>query len=115
MPELNLEIPVEKDDVIEINSSLAADYRSYNDIGDVFYIEYKIDSGTIKQTVTLGKITGGDNNQETAAGNLYTPIQMEAAGTLTLSIKITTKSNARRKFLANHCGILAKLLRKPAL
>lgn len=113
LSEIDLEIPVEAGDIIETNSSLAADYSSYNDIGDVFYIEYKVDAGSIKKTATLGKITGGDNNQETAAGNLYTPILMESAGTLTLSVKITTKTNASRKFLAAHCGMLAKLLRKP--
>ena len=113
LSEIDLEIPVEAGDIIETNSSLAADYSTYNDIGDVFFIQYKVDAGAIKETVTLGKITGGDNNQETAAGNLYTPILMESAGTLTLSVKITTKTNASRKFLASHCGILVKLLRKP--
>lgn len=114
LPELNLEIKVLQGDVLEVNSSLAADYAFYNDIGDVFNIEYKIGSGTTQNTITLGKIIGGDNNLETAAGNLYTPIQMNTSGTVTLSFSITTKTNSARTFLANHCGILAKLLRAPS-
>ena len=109
---LALSFDVLANDIIEVNSSLSADYVSYNHIGDTFSILYKIGSGEPEVTIPLGSIIGGNNNQETAAGSLYTPFLVTTTGTITITFDIATKVNNARTFLKSHCGILAKIVRK---
>lgn len=108
--EISLTVDVLQNDILEVNTTITCDYTAYNDIGDSFSMFFNI-GGNRYAAVPIGNITGGDNNLETAYGNLYTPFLVPDSGSCLIEAQITTRTSNQRAFIGGHSGMLAKIVR----
>ena len=109
--QLELTIPCLANDILEINTSIGANYLAYNDIGDNIAITYTIDAGAVTTTVPRAYIAGGDNSLEVAHGNLYTPLLVTTDGSVKLSVSLSLTNLSQRVFKSGNTGMLVKQLR----